>query len=85
MKGLMQMLLNQKVQQVPQQMMNHLEQQLKRVNPQAYQEYQQARKNNDDPQKYLNKVVDGFTPEQKQQWNSMMGGLQQKNNNINTE
>ena len=80
----MQMMLQQKFQQIPQQVMNQLENQLKRVNPQAYQEYQQARKNNDDPQEYLDKVVNGFTPQQKQQWQSMMGGLQQ-NNNINAE
>ena len=46
---------------------------MKRVNPQAYQEFQQARKNKDDPNEYLNKVVGGFSPEQKQQWDSMMG------------
>ena len=60
--------------------MNQLEQQLKRVNPQAYQEFQQARKNNDDPNEYLNKIVGGFTPEQQQQWNAMMGQFQQPNN-----
>ena len=83
MKGLMQMLLNQKFQQIPQQMMSQLEAQLKRVNPQAYQEYQQARKNNDNPQEYLNKVVDGFNPQQKKQWDSMMGNFMPQNNNIN--
>ena len=46
--------------------------------------YQQARKNNDDPQEYLNKVIDGFSPEQKQQWQNMMSSLNQPNNNINT-
>ena len=45
-----------------------------------YQEYQQARKNNEDPQEYLNKVVDSFSPQQKQQWQQMMSGLQQQNN-----
>ena len=81
----MQMLLQQKFQQIPQGMMNQLEQQLKRVNPQAYQDYRQARKNNDDPQEYLNRVVDGFNPQQKQQWQQMMGGFQPQNNNINAE
>lgn len=85
MKNIMQMILNQKMQQIPQQMMIQLENQLKRVNPQAYQEYQKARQNNDDPQAYLNKVVDGFNPQQKQQWNSMMGNFMQQNNNINAE
>ena len=51
------------------------------MNPQAYQEFQQARKNNDDPNEYLNKVVSGFSPEQKQQWDGMMtqfGGINSK-------
>ena len=74
----MQMLLNQKLQQIPQGMMNQLEQQLKRVNPQAYKEYQQARKDNRDPNEYLNDVVNGFSPQQKQQWNQMMGMFNNK-------
>lgn len=69
--------------QAPQKMMGQLEQQLKRLNPQAFKEYQQARKNNDDPQEYLNKVVGGFNPQQKEQWQNMMGMLQAQNNNIN--
>lgn len=48
---------------------------MKRVNPQAYQEFQQARKNNDNPNEYLNKVVGGFTPEKQQQWNSIINGI----------
>ena len=82
MNNLLQMMMNNLIQQAPQKMMGQLEQQLKRVNPQAYQEFQQARKNNDDPQKYLNKVVDSFSPQQKEQWQNMMGMLQQ-NNGIN--
>jgi len=42
------------------------------VNPQALQQFQQARKNNENPQEYLNKVVGGFTPEQQKEWNNMM-------------
>ena len=84
MKGLMQMLLQNKMQQIPQQMMNQLEGQLKRVNPQAYQKYQEAKKNNN-PNDLLNETVNGFNPEQRQQWDSMMGGLQPQNSNINTE
>ena len=49
--------------------------QLKRVNPQAYQEFQQARKNNTDPNEYLNQVVNGFNPQQKQQWEKMMSQI----------
>lgn len=58
--------------------MSQLEGQLKRVNPQAYKEFQEARKNNDDPNEYLNKVVSGFNPEQKQEWDAMMGQFVQK-------
>ena len=52
--------------------------QLKRVNPQAYKEFQQARKNNDDPQEYLNKITNNFSEEQKQQWQTMMNGINTK-------
>lgn len=41
-------------------------------NPQVYQEFQQARKNNDDPNEYLNKIVNGFEQGKKQQWNNIM-------------
>lgn len=79
MNGLLQMMLQQKFQQIPQQVMNQLESQLKRVNPQAYQEYQQARKNNN-PEELLNQTINNFNPQQKQQWQSMMGDFQQQNN-----
>ena len=81
MNNVIQMLFQQKIQQIPQGMMNQLEQQLKRANPQAFKEFQQARKNNDDPNEYLNRVVNGFNPQQKQQWNNMMGQFNQGNNN----
>ena len=76
MNGLIQMLMQNKLQQIPQGMMNQLEQQLKARNPQAFQEYQQARKNNVNPNEYLNKVTSRFNPQQKEQ-------LQQMMNNIN--
>ena len=79
MNNLIQMLMQNKLQQVPQQVMSQLENQVKRANPQAYQEFQQARKNNDDPNEYLNKVVGGFNPQQRQQWNSMFNGFNQNN------
>lgn len=84
MKGLMQMMLQQKFQQIPQQVMTQLEGQLKRVSPQAYQEYQQARKNNN-PEELLNQTVNGFNPQLRQQWDSMMGGLQPQNKQQNTQ
>lgn len=47
-------------------------------NPQAFKEYQQARKNNIDGNEYLNNVVNNFNPEQKQQWNAMFNGINTK-------
>lgn len=44
-------------------------------NPQAFKEYQQARKENKDPNEYLNEIVGKFSPEQKQQWDAMMKGI----------
>ena len=70
--------MQNKIQQIPQQMMSQLESQLKRVNPQAFQEYQKARQNNENPNDYLNKVVNGFNPQQKQQWNNIMGMFNNK-------
>lgn len=49
-----------------------------------YQEFQQARKNNVDPNEYLNQVMGNFSPAQKQQWQQMMGQFNQQqaqNNN----
>lgn len=78
MNQLLQMIFSQKMSQLPQGIMKQLEQQLKRVNPQAYQEFQQARKNNDDPKEYLNKVTNNFSEEQKQQWSNMINGINTK-------
>lgn len=54
---------------------------LKRVNPQAYQKYQEARKNNN-PNDLLNETINGFNPQQRQQWDNMMkmfnGGINSK-------
>ena len=65
--------------QTPQRMIGQLEQQLKRVNPQAYKRFQEARQNNEDPNQLLNETVNGFNPQQKEQWNNLMG---QFNNGI---
>lgn len=55
-----------------------MENQLKRKNPQAFREYKEARKNNVNPNEYLNKIVNGFTPEQKQSWQSFINGINAK-------
>lgn len=49
---------------------------MKATNPQAFQKYQEARKNNN-PQDLLNETVNGFNPQQRQQWEQMMGMLNQ--------
>ena len=43
---MLQMMIQNKIQQIPQGMITQMEQQLKRTNPQAFQKYQQARKDN---------------------------------------
>lgn len=69
--------MSNKLQQIPQNLMSQLENQLKRKNPQAFKEYQQARKNNVDPNEYLNNIVNGFSPEQRKEWDAMMGQFNQ--------
>ena len=68
------MFLQNKMQQIPQQMTSQLEQQLKRVNPQAFQKYQEAKKNNN-PNDLLNETINGFNPQQRQQWDMMTQGF----------
>lgn len=58
-------------------MMGQLEQQLKRINPQAYQKYQQARESNN-PDDLLNETINGFNSNQRQEWDSIMGMFNQK-------
>ena len=77
MNNLIQMLLQNKMQQIPQNMMHQLEKQLKARNPQAFQKYQEARKNNN-PEELLNETVNGFNPQQRQQWNQMMSMFNQQ-------
>ena len=78
MNNMVQMMMSNLLKQAPQKMMGQLEQQLKRINPQAFQEFQKARQNNDDPNEYLNKIVGGFNQEQKTQWDNMMNAFNQK-------
>lgn len=59
-------------------MMGQLEQQLKRTNPQAYKRYQQAKKDNN-PNDLLNETLNGFNPQQRQEWNNMMNMFNQQN------
>lgn len=76
-----QMLMQNKMQQIPKQMIGQLESQLKARNPQAFQRYQEARKNNN-PNDLLNETINGFNPNQRQEWDSVMGMF---NNGINSK
>ena len=71
MNNILQMILKNKMQQIPQSLMQQLEQQLKARNPQAFQKYQEARKNNN-PNNLLNETVNNFNPSQKQEWNNIV-------------
>ena len=71
-------MMQNKVQQVPQNMMSQLEQRLKAQNPQAYKRYQQARKYNN-PNDLLNETVNNFSPQERQQWNQFMSMFNQPN------
>ena len=52
-----------------------MESQLKRLNPQVFKEYQEARDNNVNPNEYLNQITGNFNPNQKKQWDEMMKGI----------
>ena len=69
MENILEMIMKQKM---PQMMMGQLEQQLKARNPRAFQSYQQARKNNENPNEFLNKTINSFDSQKKQMWEQMM-------------
>lgn len=73
---MLKMLMQNKMQQIPQQLISQMEKNLKATNPQAFQRYQEARKNNN-PQDLLNETVNGFNPQQRQQWEQIMGMFNQ--------
>lgn len=85
MNQILQMLFQQRMQQIPQGMMSQLESQLKRLNPQAFQEYQKARQNNENPNEFYARTINGFNPQQQQEWNNMMNSFNnQQQNGVNT-
>ena len=77
MMQMLEILMKNKMQQIPQQMMSQLEQQLKRMDPQAFKRYQEAKQNNN-PNDLLNETINGFNPQQKQQGEQMMGMFNNK-------
>ena len=59
-------------------------------NPQAFQQYEQIRKNNGDPEKMLKDIMGKYTPEQKEQFSNFVKGYgitddQLKQYGINTK
>ena len=78
MNNILQMLTGKIFQQAPQMLMKQLENRLKMTNPQVFKEFQEARQSNIDPQEYLNKITSGFNQQQKEQWNMLMNGINQK-------
>ena len=45
------------------------------TNPQAFKELEEARKNNVDPQEYLNKITGAYSKEQKEEWDMLMQSI----------
>ena len=78
MNNMLQMMMQQMMKGTTQKMTNQLEQQLKRINPQAFQEYQRAKQDNVNPNEYLNKITGGFNDQQKEQWNAMINDINVK-------
>ena len=78
MNNLIQMITGKMFQQAPQMIMSQLENKLKMTNPQMYKEFMTARQNNTDPNEFLNRITGGFNKEQKEQWNMLMNGINQK-------
>ena len=51
--------------------------------PQAFQLYEQARKNNSNPQEILNQLTNKYTPEQKKSFTNMLHNLGISDEQIN--
>lgn len=53
---------------MPNQLLNMMMNQLKARNPQAFSQLEQLKKNNGNPQEFLNQLTSNYTPEQRQQF-----------------
>lgn len=51
--------------------------------PQAFQMYEQARKDNNNPQELLNKLTNNYTPEQKKNFTNMLHNFGVTDDQIN--
>ena len=60
---------------IAQMLMNQLQSQLKAKNPQMFQQYQNLRQNQNNPQEVLNGMISKYTPEQMQQFKKFANGF----------
>lgn len=56
-------------------LMNQLQTQLKAKNPQVFQQFQNLQKNQNNPQEILNNMMNGYTPEQLQNFKKFANGF----------
>ena len=64
-------------------LMIQLQNQLKMRNPQVYQQYQNLKKNNGNPQEMINNIVGKYTPEQKASFRQFANGFGISNEQLN--
>ena len=58
-----------------QMLMNQLQNQLRANNPQVFQQFEQFKKSNGNPQDFLNQITQGYTPEQKKAFGNFAKGF----------
>ena len=54
---------------------NDMMNQLKVRNPQAFNQFQELRKSNGNPQEFFNQITKGYSPEQKQQFSRFLNSF----------
>ena len=64
-------------------LMNQLQNQLKMKNPQAFQQFQNLRQNQGNPQEMLNKMFGNCTPKQMNQFRQFANGFGVTNEQLN--
>lgn len=52
-------------------------------NPQMYNQFQEIRKSNGNPQEFLNKIINGYTPEQTKQFVQFANNMGITNEQLN--
>ena len=66
-----------------QMMMNMLQNQVKAKNPQLFQQFQNLKQNQNNPQEVLNNMISKYTPEQMQQFRQFANGFGITNDQLN--